>query len=270
MIKEIRIKSMAEFLTMVADQKKDANDRYRGYYLYRGLPDSSYKLQTSLQRNCGNKLKGQLEKGLLRNFAKYTATEQMKTEESIWRNMMLGQHHGLPTRLLDWTHSPFMALHFAVENDNFGDIDKADCVVWRIDASEINSKLPEPFQNEMRVVGGKIFSIDMINHVADTVEEYDALVGDKSMAILEPPSIDPRMVSQYAFFSIVPNDINDIEKFLDDNTQETVKYIIPKELKWQIRDFLDESNISERSVYPGLDGVCKWLARHYYVRNREE
>lgn len=272
MIKEIRIKSLAEYLTLVADQKEDTNHRYRGYYLYRGLPDSTYKLQTSLQRNCGDdpKVRKALEKGLLRNFAKYTATEQMKTEESIWRNMMLGQHHGLPTRLLDWTHSPFMALHFAVANENFADIDKTDCVVWRIDASEINAKLPKPFQDEMESVGGKIFSIDMINHVANTIDDYDKYVGDKSMAILEPPSIDPRMVNQYAFFSIVPNAIDDIEKFLDDNTEKTVKYIIPKELKWQIRDFLDESNISERSVYPGLDGICKWLARHYYVKKREE
>ena len=39
-----------------------------------------------------------------------------------------------------------------------------------------------------------------------------------------------------------------------------------KELRWQARDLLDQLNISDRIVYPRLDGLSKWLARHYYVK----
>lgn len=105
----------------------------------------------------------------------------------------------------------------------------------------------------------------MLNDVADTIERYDGLTEGKSMVIMEPPSIDPRIVNQYAFFSVIPQQVVDIEGFLGDVTSKTIKYIIDKDLKWRIRDFLDEANISERTVYPGLDGICKWLARHYYV-----
>ena len=49
-----------------------------------------------------------------------------------------------------------------------------------------------------------------------------------------------------------------------------MKYIIPKELRWQVRDLLDQLNVSERIVYPGLDGMSKWIARHYYVKNNGE
>ena len=41
---------------------------------------------------------------------------------------------------------------------------------------------------------------------------------------------------------------------------------IKKELRWRLRDMLDQLNINERIVYPGLDGLSAWLARYYYVK----
>ena len=69
-----------------------------------------------------------------------------------------------------------------------------------------------------------------------------------------------------AFFAVVPTGIEDIEKFLADNTKDTVKYVIDKSLRWRVRDMLDQLNMSERIVYPGLEGLSKWIARHYYVK----
>ena len=54
--------------------------------------------------------------------------------------------------------------------------------------------------------------------------------------------------------------------FLDKNTKDTVKYVIDKKLRWRVRDMLDQLNMSERIVYPGLEGLSKWIARHYYVK----
>ena len=108
--------------------------------------------------------------------------------------------------------------------------------------------------------------MDMLEEVVSSIEQYDEDMGDRSMLIVEPSSIDERIVNQYSFFAIVPSDINDIEEFLDKYTNNTVKYIISKDLRWRIADTLDAFNVSERIFYPGLDGLSAWIGRHYYVR----
>jgi hypothetical protein len=89
---------------------------------------------------------------------------------------------------------------------------------------------------------------------------------DNAMVIIEPPSLNQRIINQHSFFAVVPTGIEDIEKFLADNTKDTVKYVIDKSLRWRVRDMLDQLNMSERIVYPGLEGLSKWIARHYYVK----
>lgn len=65
---------------------------------------------------------------------------------------------------------------------------------------------------------------------------------------------------------MIPSKMNDIEQFLDNETDNTTKYVIDKKLKWRIRDMLDQMNINERITCPVLDGLTMWIKRHYYVR----
>ena len=266
MIKEIFISDFKDLMPLFAeDQYNEDIKRYRGSYLYRGMPRASYKMTTTLARNCKGK-KRFLEPSILKNFTKYASLDDPTLRESVWKQMMAGQHHGLPTRLLDFTHSPLIALHFAAVNEIETSEDE-DCVVWRIDMAEIHSLLPKRYQGLIKESKTKIFSLDMLEETVSSIEQYDEDMGDHSMIIVEPSSIDERIVNQYAFFAIVPTDIEDIEGFLDKYTENTVRYRISKDLKWRIADTLDALNVSERIMYPGLDGLSAWIARHYYVRD---
>lgn len=269
MIIERRIENIEDVKDLIFDVPQNPeNGRYRSAFLYRGMSDADFELKTSLMRNCGKKGPS-LEGHLLDNFKKYVSIEDPTINESIWKAMIVGQHHGLPTRLLDWTHSSLVALHFATTEGNMDDLGKKDTAVWRIDARELNTLLPSRYQKTLNDKSTFVFSVEHLMKTVPTLSEYDNEMGEKSMVVVEPPSIDQRIANQYSFFTVVPQGITNINQFLIENTKNTIKYVIDKSLNWQIRDILDQLNMNERMIYPGIDGISKWLARHYFVKEEE-
>ncbi len=273
-MEEIRITTIDQFYQCIFEQPQTGYGRWRSHYAYRGLPNPNFKLTTSLQLNCRDKSR-KMERNILNNFAKYAEAEDPSVRESIWRRMILGQHHGLPTRLMDWTHSGLVAAHFAMTEANLDKLSMRDCVIWRIDVMEMNELLPLEYKVVQKKRKMDVFTLDMLIEAIgenpnsyDSLDAYDRAMEDSAMVVIEPPSIDPRIVNQYAFFTVVPMGISDIEGFLTEKTKDTRKYIISKELRWMIRDILDEANMNERMIYPGLDGISQSLKRHYYVRGR--
>ncbi len=233
--------------------------RYRSPYAYRGLSDASYQLKTRLMRLGGDyKL---LEKHLLRNFRKY-GYKASNQGDSFWKWLAVAQHHGLPTRLLDWTYSPYIALHFATSNLLKYD---ADGTIWCINYRKSNEYLPKTLKDIIDEEGSSSFTTTMLNSVCGAFTELDHLKsGDKDFVVfLEPPSLDDRIVNQFALFSMMTDAEAHLDRWLEIRSHLYYKIIIPAELKWEIRDRLDQANITERVLFPGLDGLSAWLTRHY-------
>ena len=269
MIREVKISSVEELIPLLSDQPYRPDlERNRSLYVYRGMANADFRMVTSLRRNC-RELQRTLEPAILKNFAKYAVLEDPTIAQSVWRQMFLGQHHGLPTRLLDWTQSALVALHFAVSEDNLEHMEQHDCMVWRTDIKELYALLPPKYQQVMAENKAEVFSVDMLGRAAADIAAYDRDMGGSAMVVLEPPSIDSRIVNQYSFFSVIPMDMEDVEGFLDRYTQNTVKYVIDRRLRWRVRDMLDQLNMSERLFYPGLDGLSRWIARHYFVKAKD-
>ncbi len=270
LIRTIMIDNISGVMELIRDQEYNNEiQRMRSAYFYRGLPDASYRLTTSLRMNCKH-LYRELEPAVLKAFTKYASIEDPALNDSVWRQMIIGQHHGLPTRLMDWTRSPLIALHFANSEENFDKMDRRDSVVWRIDMRDVNRNLPQKYIDVLLREHTFVFSVDSLTGIADSLGAYDNDMGANAFVSIEPPSVDQRIINQYSFFSIIPNGMEDVETFLDNYTERTVKYVIGRNIRWDVRDLLDQLNINERIVYPGLDGLSKSLARHYYVKHELE
>jgi len=171
----------------------------------------------------------------------------------------------LPTRLIDWTFSPFVAMHFATSRLEDYEVDG---VIWCVDFVKTNRLLPERLKILLQEEGSNAFTNDMLRRVASTLVEYDRLSPDEFVVFFEPPSLDDRIVNQFALFSMMSSPIARLDHWLEEHPELYRRVVIPAELKWEVRDKLDQANITERVLMPGLDGLSSWLKRYYTPKKR--
>jgi hypothetical protein len=245
---------------LFADSWNQDLRRFRSRFAFRGLSDSSYRLETTLIR-LGGKF-DELERHLLRNFKKY-AHRSVVERDSIWHWLSVAQHYGLPTRVLDWTYSPFIAMHFATANINKFD---RDGVIWAVNYVKAHELLPTALRQRLELEGANVLTVEMLSESIKSLQELDTLAHEKVAIFFEPPAIDDRIVNQYAFCSIMSDPCMVLDDWLDAHPGIARKIIIPASLKWEVRDKLDQANINERVLFPGLDGLSRWLKRHYSPR----
>lgn len=93
--------------------------------------------------------------------------------------------------------------------------------------------------------------------------------GHPFLMFLEPPSLDQRIVQQSALFSLLSNPVDDLETWLGQYDGAARRVHLPAELKWEVRDRLDQANVTERTLFPDLDGLGQWLRRYYRRRGDE-
>ena len=240
------------------DSWKSSLGRFRSAFAFRGMEDASDDLTTTLFRLGGQYINH--EGHLLRNFRKYAHRDAVPGD-SIWNWLALAQHHGLPTRLLDWTFSPLVALHFATQDLAMFDVDG---VVWCADYTKTHARLPKSLRLILKEEQADVFTTEMLGRAADQLWKFDELSEGKPFCVfLEPPSLDERITNQFALLSLMSDSQTALDDWLEDHPELCRRIIIPAKLKWEIRDKLDQANITEHVLFPGLDGLGRWLKRYY-------
>ncbi len=257
-MQEIVIHNWDELQQVVFDDVWDGKImRYRDNRIYRGMSDLRWDLVPSLNRICAHDLS--LEAHVLRSFRKYGYADLVNCP-GFWRQLPVAQHHGLPTRLLDWTYSPLVAAHFATEDTTRYDLDG---VIWCLDVTDFKAYLPDALSKMLHDTGSNIFTIGMLEDIVPDFEAMRALADEPYALFFEPSSMIDRITNQYALFSVVSDRSVMLSEIVRSKDIPVRKIVIPGEVKLEIRDKLDYINISERMIYPGLDGVCKWITRRY-------
>jgi hypothetical protein len=263
-VRTVTVSSWTELIGELYEDSWDRGiERHRSPFVFRGMSDVGDGLATTLMRlGYTHDDLARLEGHLLRNFRKY-AHSDAAAGDSVWNWLALAAHHGLPTRLLDWTYSPFVALHFATANlRRYG----SDSVVWCVNHRETNRRLPDELRRQLEAEGSDVFTVDMLNRAASTLERFEELADNEFVVFLEPPSLDARIVNQFALFSLMSTPDRPLETWLEASSDLSKRGIIPAEMKGEVRDKLDQAGITERMLFPGLDGITAWLTRYYTPR----
>src|SRR3954453_8620972 len=259
MSSEVRVSSWGELHDRLYEGSwHEPLGRFRSRFAFRGVFDVGADLTTSLCRLQGGQ--ANVEGQILRAFRKYARRDSVPGD-SVWNWLALAQHHGVPPGFVDWHFSPYVALHFCTTDPETYHLDAA---IWCVDYVRAHEHLPQVLRDQLVAESADVFTAEMVDRVAGSLPALDELGKSRPFVLfLEPPSLDERIVNQFALFSLMSSPTADLQDWLGAHPGLCHRLIIPSELKWEIRDKLDQANITERVLFPGLDGLSRYLKRYY-------
>jgi hypothetical protein len=248
----IEIKSWQEFLKAVSQLAHCA---------FRGECDQNSQLLASLPRyfrnfNINRKVWSAQESRILRIFKRkannYSIDATAIKDDFEW--MALMEHHGAPTRLLDFTWSPYVAAFFALEQATH------DAIVWALDPGEI-MKMQGQVADKLNL--SSLTEADP--RLSANLEKYFIHGEVPFVWVGEPHNMNRRLLAQSGTF-VVPSVLDEsIEDILLKNTQGTSNALFrlvlaTREIREEGMSELYRMNITHASLFPDLIGLAKSLA----------
>lgn len=202
--------------------------------VFRGQANMSWKLTPALHRHivpANHPSWAALEASLIDEFRRLgwsLVADPSQLSFGAW--MAIGRHHGLPTRLLDWSDSPLVAAYFATCDEL-----NHDGCIW-------------------------VFRPDKAIALADvtSTEHADEILSGPDLVRLDPATMHPRFRAQQGLFTAMPLPAGKyaVPSFDDSiDPERLMKWIIPAKLKVSLRRGLDRLGVDAFMVYPDLDGL---------------
>lgn len=253
-MEQIDIKSMHDLL-----------ERLNGFpnnFLYRGHASAGWKLESSLERIIGKKWSSEearkFEDFSLAHFKSkfhlYDTANAQPTSKLAWLSIM--QHYGVPTRLLDFTESPYIALYFALENYNpqWGE----DLAVLAVDYTAVMDKsILQISESDSGFKETRATVYEKQDEVFEnTVDRFSYNIA----WIAEPKQLNVRLDRQSGSFLLSGNKgarIADVLRSTPYSDVSMYKLVIPSKFYEGIFALLRKMNLTSKNLYGDLDGLAR-------------
>lgn len=256
-MKEINLSSEEELVTAI--------NKLSNPFIYRGQSDSSWPLQTTLERGCGvNYSKEFAERYEGYAIEQFSSRFHLYDKENIQPSSLLEwlaimQHYGVPTRLLDFTTSPYAALYFALEAYDIAR--RPDITLYCINYTELMEKTLEIIKSEDNQFNETRQSIS--GRQDEIFKNYVDRFNRNVLWVTEPQKLNARIDKQSGCFLVSGNKGRRINEIISDPGYEEVtmyKLIFPGAKVESIFALLRKMNISGKSIYGDLMGLSRSLA----------
>jgi hypothetical protein len=270
-IQTLQVQSLGELIDhFTPDEPDPMSGRRRDPGVYRGSGDARWPLLTSLDRLGGlhpPHTKRALEEHILRNFQRYSRPH-LPSARNDWELLVAAQHHGLPTRLLDWSYSPLIAAHFATVRHmpwaSPHDATACDRAIWRLDWQRVHRHFGFPELALLTDDLDRLRDADGDGHLSpwELIKSHRI---DPFVCLLEPPTLDVRIAAQSAVFTLCTVADRSLDAFLAEHELDDAltRVVIPSEHVGRVRDQLDMVGMDERRLFPDLGGVTEQMRRYY-------
>ena len=228
---------------------------------YRGLPSAELSLLPTLHREG---IPVELEDQLMNRFLQNAHEFLDVRPQGEWEWMLLARHHGLPSRLLDWTENPLAGLFFAAGDESDG-YTQTDGALWCLSPRDLNElgNVSTPthvlpmFRDEIEIPT----SDEVLNNYRTSSVRSATLEQPRPPAAAISIRTNKRIQAQLGVFTIHHSDTKPLEKWEDGSF--LWRYIVPKGAKALLRDELRLAGVSSLTLFPDLDNVAREAKRGY-------
>lgn len=232
----IQIDSLESFLNVVNSYLKNNE------YIFRGISKEDEKYPKIIREN--RAFSDEREDRLLKEFEKYCGL--YGGARDCWDFLALAQHHGLETRLIDFSNNPFVATFFSLHNQS-----AAEYIVYVANKRDYKNVKQVDFSSFNGVFYGNLSEMSFADRIR---HNYSFLIRGCATVVFEPNYANERVFAQKGLFLIPPF----IDKEIIDTlySKMPIKLVINKSIREEILDYLAQNNFDEFHLMPDLSSAC--------------